>query len=70
MLEESKLKSSERNLMEKLGEDDRERFLEMTGEEKRTVLTENIINHQENRMMERDETMNQLVDRLATKSFQ
>lgn len=60
----------ELDFLEKLNREDRERFFNMTEEEKRTVITENKLAHAEQRIQEENAEMNQLVDRIASKSFQ
>lgn len=60
----------ELDFLEKLNREDRERFFNMTEEEKRTVITENKLAHEEQRIQEENAEMNQLVDRIASKSFQ
>ncbi len=58
------------DFLEKLNEEDRQRFFNMSEEEQRRVITENRIFHEEQRRQEENATMNQLVDRIATDSFQ
>ena len=58
------------DFLEKLNEEDKQRFFHMTEEEQRQTITENLIFHEEQRKQEENATMNQLVDRIATDSFQ
>lgn len=58
------------DFLEKLNEEDKQRFFNMTEEEQRKTITENLIYHEEQRKREEDTNMNQLVDRIATDSFQ
>jgi len=60
----------ELEFLEKLNETDREIFSKMTKEEKQRAVTENKIAHEEEKMRRDNEQMNQLTDRIASKSFQ
>lgn len=60
----------ELDFLEKLNSKDRERFFNMTEEEQKIVITENKLAHAEERIEEENAEMSQLVDRIASKSFQ
>ena len=60
----------ELDFLEKLNTEDRERFFNMTEEEKRLTLSENKLAHAEEKVREENAEMNQLTDRIASKSFQ
>lgn len=60
----------ELDFLEKLSEEDRQKFYNMSQEEKRTVITENLLSHQDDRLWDNDAGISQLIDRIATKSFQ
>lgn len=62
--------SKELDFLEKLNSKDRERFFNMTEEEQKIVITENKLAHAEERIEEENAEMSQLVDRIASKSFQ
>lgn len=58
------------DFLEKLSTEDRERFFNMTEEEKKRAVFENKLAHAEEKVREEDAEMSQLVDRIASKSFQ
>lgn len=58
------------DFLNELDNEDRKRFFNMTAEEKRNAVTENMLAHEEERKREENADMNQLVDRLASNSFQ
>lgn len=58
------------DFLNELDNEDRERFFNMTAEEKRNVVTENMLAHEEERKREENADMSQLADRLASNSFQ
>ncbi len=60
----------EKAYYEHLTEEEKEKYRQMTPEQKRIVLTENKLEYQESRVWEKNEGMSQLTDRLATNSFQ
>ncbi|HBI61296.1 MAG TPA: hypothetical protein DDY31_08815 [Lachnospiraceae bacterium] len=60
----------ELDFLNELDNEDRKRFFNMTAEEKRNAVTENMLAHEEERKREENADMNQLVDRLASNSFQ
>lgn len=60
----------ELDFLEKLDQADREHFFNMTKEEQEKTIFENRLAHAEARVREENAEMNQLVDRLASKSFQ
>lgn len=60
----------ELDFLKKLNQEDRERFYNMTAEEKRNAITENKLAHEEQKLEAEDAKMSQLVDRIASKSFQ
>lgn len=60
----------ELDFLKKLDNEDKKRFYNMTDEEKRNAITENMLAHEEERKREENADMNQLVDRLASNSFQ
>ncbi|MBO5484520.1 MAG: hypothetical protein J5979_04840 [Lachnospiraceae bacterium] len=60
----------ELDFLEKLDAADREKFYNMTEEEKRKVIFENKLAHAEEKATEEGRQMSQLVDRIASKSFQ
>lgn len=60
----------ELDFLEKLNAEDRERFFNMTEEEKRLTISENKLAHAEEKVREENAEMNQLTDRIASKSFQ
>lgn len=60
----------ELEFLEKLDDTDRKIFFQKTEEEKQRAVTENKIAHEEEKMRRDNEKMNQLTDRIASKSFQ
>lgn len=60
----------ELDFLEKLNAEDRERFFNMSEEEKKITIFENKLAHAEAKVQEENAEMSQLVDRLASKSFQ
>lgn len=60
----------ELDFLKKLDNEDKKRFYNMTDEEKRNAITENMLAHEEERKREENADMNQLVDRIASNSFQ
>lgn len=60
----------ELDFLEKLSEEDRQKFYNMSQEEKRTVITENLLSHEDARLWENNAGISQLIDRIVTKSFQ
>ena len=59
----------ELDFLEKLSAEDRERFFNMT-EEKKLTISENKLAHAEAKVREENAELNQLADRIASKSFQ
>lgn len=66
----SKKLPEELDFLEKLDKEDKERFFNMTDEEKKMVITENKLAHAEAKIQEENASMSQLTDRIASKSFQ
>ena len=60
----------ELDFLEKLNTEDRERFFNMTEEEKRLTISENKLEKKKKKVREENAEMNQLTDRIASKSFQ
>ncbi|MCI8563266.1 MAG: hypothetical protein HFH69_07075 [Lachnospiraceae bacterium] len=60
----------ELDFLKKLNSEDKQRFMNMTAEQKRNAVTENMLAHEEERKRQENADMNQLVDRIASKSFQ
>lgn len=60
----------ELDFLEKLSAEDRERFFNMTEEEKKLTISENKLAHAEVKVREENAELNQLADRIASKSFQ
>ncbi|MDO4166720.1 MAG: hypothetical protein Q4D32_04885 [Eubacteriales bacterium] len=58
------------DFMNLLDEEDRETFQEKTKEAKERAITENKLAKEEKELMENNQGVNQLVDRIASKSFQ
>lgn len=58
------------DFLEKLDAADRERFFNMTEEKKKKAIFENKLAHAEAKATEENGEVSQLVDRLASKSFQ
>lgn len=58
------------DFLEKLNAEDRERFFQMTEEEKKRTIFENRLAHAEAKVQEENAEMSQLADRIASKSFQ
>jgi len=58
------------DFLKKLNSEDKKRFYNMTEEEQRNAITENLLAHEEERKRAENADMNQLVDRLASNSFQ
>ena len=66
----SKEYPEELEFLEKLNDTDRKIFSKLTEEEKQRAITENKIAHEEEEIRRDNEQMNQLTDRIASKSFQ
>lgn len=60
----------ELDFLDKLDDKDRAHFYNMTEEEKKKVIFENKLAHAEEKVQAEDGEMSQLVDRIASKSFQ
>lgn len=58
------------DFMNKLDKEDRERFLAQPKEVQERAITENKLAKEDQKLWENDDGMSQLVDRLASKSFQ
>jgi hypothetical protein len=58
------------DFLEKLNQQDRERFYHMTAEQRRETITENKLAHEEEKLEEENAAMSQLTDRIASKNFQ
>ncbi len=60
----------ELEFLDKLNDTDRKIFSKLTEEEKQRAITENKIAQEEEEIRGDNEQMNQLTDRIASKSFQ
>lgn len=58
------------DFMNLLDQEDKERFLEKPEEVQERAITENKIAKEDQKLWEKDAGMSQLVDRIASKSFQ
>lgn len=58
------------DFMNKLDKEDRERFLAQPKEVQERAITENKLAKEDQKLWEKDAGVSQLVDRLASKSFQ